>query len=133
LISYELAELAEIAYARGSPAAVALLDAVLEFDGVEHSAGLVKSRAILAAYLLESGRAKELARVEQSLRTVPRPLLEKARRGLLDTTDPVFWEVTDRGIDMDYLAPPRREKVTEFFDRLAELSAPDLATATATP
>jgi hypothetical protein len=125
LISYELAELAEIAYESGSPAAAALLAAVLEFEGVDGSAGLVKSRAILAAYLLECGRTEELARIESSLRGVPHALLYKARRGLLETTDPVFWEVTDRGIDMDYLAPERRERVATVFDRLVAATALD--------
>lgn len=119
LISYELAELAEAGYEQGAAVATAILDAVLEFDGVESAAGLVKSRAILAGYLLERGRDTELERVVQSLRRAPRALRDQARDSLLATVDPVFWEVTDRGMNMDYVAPARRARVAEVFARAA--------------
>lgn len=119
LISYELAELAEIAYERKSTAAAALLDAVLEFRGVEQSVGLVKSRVVLAGGLLEHGFAAELKRVEQSLRDTSRAVLQEARDRIAGTLDPVFWEVTDRGINMDYVPAPRRAMVCEFIDRVS--------------
>ncbi|MGH8453719.1 MAG: hypothetical protein ACRESW_04130, partial [Nevskiales bacterium] len=123
LISYALAELTEAACERKAAAADALLDAVLEFEGVEQSAGLVKSRAILAGYFLESGRKNELARIEASLHGVPRVVMEAARDGILATTEPVFWEVTDRGMNIDYVEPVRREKVREVLDRLLSQAA----------
>jgi hypothetical protein len=118
LFSYELAELCEHAYERQSSAAPALLDMVVGFEGVEQSVGLVKSRAILAAYFHEQRKGAELEKILSTLRTVPAALLTAARSDLLHTTDPVFWEVTDRGINMDYLAPSRRERIAEVFAQL---------------
>lgn len=118
LISYALAELYEQACERKSPCTAALLDAVLEFEGVGQSAGLVKSRVILAAYCLEKGQQPELDRIESSLQAVPPALLAQACEGVLATTEPLFWEVTDRGNNIDYVASARRAKVREVFERL---------------
>jgi hypothetical protein len=68
LIGDAVAELAEHAYAHQMPMAPDLLDAVLQFEGVEHSAGLVKGRAILARFLLADHLEPELERVQSSLR-----------------------------------------------------------------
>lgn len=118
LISYELAELAELAYELKLDSAGLILDAVLEFEGAEKSIGLVKSRAILAGYFLERGLSSELERVRASLRAVPRGLIESARGVILGTVKPVFWEITDRGTNMDYVEEGRRRRVAEVFDGL---------------
>lgn len=118
LISYELAELTEVAYERGAPCRTGLLQAVLEFEGTARSAGLVKSRAVLAAFFLSAGREFELARMLESLREVPEALLAEARDTLMRTDNPVFWELTDRGTNIDYVAPERRESLREVFERL---------------
>jgi hypothetical protein len=119
LVSYELGELTERAYERKAAPARELLDAVLAFGGVEQSAGLVKSRAILAGYFLEHGLAQELELVEASLRDVTLAVLEKAKRGILSVQDRVFWELNDRGLNFDFVEPQRRTRVTEVFDRVS--------------
>lgn len=118
LISYELAEVTELAYERGAETAMVLLDAVLEFEGADHSPGLVKSRAILAGFFRERGLSDELASVLSTLREVPRPTLEAARVGILTTTEPVFWEMTDRGTNIDYVPDARRDQVEKVFNSL---------------
>lgn len=119
LISYELADVAEIAFARGlDPVGVALVDAVLEFEGVDKSIGLVKSRAILAGYLLESKQQREADRIIDSLRSTPTELLVQSAEGVLMTLEPVFWELTDRGYNIDYVKPERRESVRNVFRQL---------------
>ena len=118
LVSYELGELTERAYERKAAPARELLDAVLAFDGVEQSLGLVKSRAILASYFLERGMAQELELVEASLRIVTPAVVEKARSGILAVQDRVFWELNDRGLNFDFVEPQRRTRVAEVFDRL---------------
>jgi hypothetical protein len=30
-----------------------------------------------------------------------------------------FWEVTDRGVNFDYLEPARKERLDEFFSRVS--------------
>jgi len=118
LVSYELGELTERAYERAAAPARELLDAVLAFAGVEQSAGLVKSRAILAGYFLEHGLQQELELVTASLRNVAPAVLEKAKQGVLSVQDRVFWELNDRGLNFDFVEPKRRMRVTEVFDRL---------------
>jgi hypothetical protein len=119
LVSYELGELTARAYERKVPPARELLDAVLAFDGVEQSVGLLKSRAILAGHFLEHGLIPELELVEASLRTVTPAVLERARRGILSVQDRVFWELNDRGLNFDFVEPQRRTRVAEVFDRVS--------------
>jgi Predicted membrane protein (DUF2254) len=118
LVSYELGELTERAFERKVAPARELLDAMLAFGGVEQSAGLVKSRAILAGYFLERGLTQELERVEASLRNVTPAVLEKAKSGILSVQDRMFWELNDRGLNFDFVEPQRRTRVAEVFDRL---------------
>jgi len=115
-VSYELAELAERAHLRGVAAAAVLLDALLSLEGVEHSTGLVKSRAFLAGYFRERGTTAELDRIVESLRTVPRETLGRARREIVSVQDRAFWELNERGVDFDYLEPTRREQVMAVLD-----------------
>lgn len=118
LISYEFCELTEVAFVHCWPPADVLLEAVLSMDGVTRSPGLIKSRVILAGYFLDAGLNEECAMIEASLREVPRAMLEAARQVLLNTRDRIFWEVTDRGANLDYVEDGRRERVREFFDRM---------------
>jgi len=118
LISYELAELTEVAYERGYAQAPELLDAVLAFPGAERHSGLVKSRAILAGYFAGAGRQAELARVLDSLGGVAESGLRQSRDGIVNTTDPVFWEINHRGSNIDYVDDARRAQVALVFDRL---------------
>ncbi|CAN7759877.1 DUF2254 domain-containing protein [Variovorax sp. LjRoot84] len=118
LVSYELSELTERAYERKAAPARELLDAVLAFDGAAQSVGLVKSRAILAAYFLECGLTQELELLEASLRGVTPAVIEKAKHGILSVQDRVFWELNDRGLNFDFVEPQRRTRVTEVFERL---------------
>jgi hypothetical protein len=117
LIGYELASLAETAYDKRAEVAPDLLEALIALEGVETSAGSVKSRALLAAYFAERGMP-ELEAVERSLRAVPREALQEALSEIMGATEPVFWEMTDRGTDLDYVEPARREQVRRVFGRL---------------
>ncbi len=120
LASYELGELCEHAYEQAHPGeGRELLEAMVAFEGATASRGLVKGRAILGGYFLERGMAPELDRLVESLRPVPASILEGARRELFAVKDRVFWEITDRGVNFDYVEEARRERVKELFDRLA--------------
>ena len=135
LISYELGELVERAFDGGkTEAAEALLAAMLDLEDPARFTGLVKSRGILAGYCLERGRDAELKRIEASLRAVPAAVLAKARDVIQATVDRVFWELTDRGTNFNYVAPARREKVVAFFDGLLrQAHGPAMAGGTAAP
>jgi len=119
LASYELGELCEFAATAGDAAATtALLDAVLSLEGVGASVRLVKSRLILAGYLHEKGRREELARVLDSLAPAPAALLAQARREFSMEQVQIFWEITDRGTNFDYVEEGRRARIIEVLDAL---------------
>lgn len=119
--AYELAELAELAIERGKDAeSQALTGALLEIDGLESSAGLVKARALLGAYLVEHGHTLRLAQLVASMDGVPRDKLEQAEREILATDTRYFREVNDRQVNFDYLEPERRPHVRAFFARLGK-------------
>lgn len=115
LMSYQLAELTEFAYGQNLPYADDMLQAVLDFQDIDKLVGLVKSRMILAAYLMEKGFTDQVALIKASLQTAPESLQQRAHDDLMATTNPVFWEVTERGNNIDYIEPARREKVHQFF------------------
>jgi len=118
LVSYELADLAEHAYERDVEPAPVLLEAMLGFENVESSGGLIKSRAMLGGYFHERGMLEDLAVIETSLASVPKPLLLSTRNAILSVEDSAFWEMTDRGTDLDYVPPQRRVHVSAVFERL---------------
>jgi hypothetical protein len=97
-----------------------MLDAVLEFEGVDRSPGLVKSRVVLAGYLLEKGLDIERERLLASLAGIPQATLDAARNALLGTSSLQFWEINDRGTNIDYVEPRRREQVRAIFEHLSQ-------------
>ncbi|MGH8505107.1 MAG: hypothetical protein ACRETM_03990 [Stenotrophobium sp.] len=118
LISYELAELVELAFQREAAPSQILLDTLLQLHGSDQHLGLIKSRAILGAYFLEHGRTADLARLEASLARVSTTMLVRARDEIVNTRERLFWEVTDRATNFDYVADARREWVNKLFDQL---------------
>lgn len=115
LMSYQLAELTEYAYGQKLTYANDMLQAVLNFEDVDKHVGLVKSRMILSAYLMEKGYPDQVALIKASLQNVPQTVLQRAHDDLMNTTNPVFWEVTERGNNIDYIEPDRRERMHQFF------------------
>lgn len=112
LISYELSELTETAYAQHVDHAPLLLGQLLSLPGIERYRGLVKSRLILAAGLAELGREQEVRQIMLSLQPVPEQVMQAAEAEILGTTDPVFWEINHRGTNFDYVDEARRQRIS---------------------
>lgn len=104
------------AYETDAPGARGLLDAFRAFEPVRSSPRMAKSRALLVALFRRLGRAEEEALLLADLRTTPPEDLRIARRDLAATEDPVFWEVTDRQVNLDYLPPDQRARVLGVLD-----------------
>jgi hypothetical protein len=128
LSSYELADLTEWAYERESEAAPQFLAAMLAFEGVESSVRLVKSRLIIGSYFFDRALGRELERVRASLARVPAAVLEQAHREIMETTDRIFWEVTDRQVNFDFVPEHRKPHISKIVETLAPSPA-----AAATP
>jgi hypothetical protein len=130
LASYELADLCELAYEHDlTEAAQYTLKTLLSFQGVESSARLVKSRAILGGYLLtRNGKHHgDLIALARSLRGVPKPLIAQAGAEIISTTNRVFWEVTDRQVNFDYVDDIRKAKVRQFLDAMSAVPSAEAA------
>jgi len=127
LAAYDLVDLVDAAYESGSSARRDLLDRFLSFETDHASVRLVKAQALLAGALRERKLAAEATLVETAIARADVDLIEKARRELLATTDAVFWEVTDRQRNLDYVPPDRRAAVKQVLDDAARRKRDGLA------
>jgi hypothetical protein len=120
LVAADLGGLVEAAYEAGAPTRADLLAVLDSFEMDKAAARLTKSRGILAAFFESKGLAAEAAQTRSRLERTDLPLLEAARAQLLATEDPVFWEVTDRQRNLDYVEPVRREAVRRVLEAAME-------------
>jgi hypothetical protein len=77
--------------------------------------GVRKAQAKLATHYLftqDNGRAR---RIQEDMRSEPAERLQSIRMELLSIDNPEFWEVSDRGINFDYIPQERREHLNAFF------------------
>lgn len=120
--AYDLSVLCERAFAVKASCHNALLEIFLEVDKEAETAdeekglrGVRKAQVRLATYYLVHG-AEPLARaIYEDMRRESPARLVSIRQELEDVTDKDFWEVTDRGINFDYLEPKRKAQLTAFF------------------
>jgi hypothetical protein len=120
IAAFDTAFIVRRAFEVESPVRDELLDRVLEFEHAVEGridAMVVKAKLVLGAFFLERGLYAEAARVEERLRDVPSSTLRSAERDLLDA-ERVFFEITDRQIDLQWLAPERRPHVRGFVAQL---------------
>jgi hypothetical protein len=131
--AYDLCTLNETAFAIRSPAADELLAIFLEVDkeaeeGHELEAslrGVRKAQIKLATCYLTSG-AERLARVIfEDMRDEIPSRLRSIREELGSITSKEFWEISDRGMNFDYLDPQRRATLDTFFGWFSQLEGGD--------
>jgi hypothetical protein len=115
LAAYDVASVVEWAYQREVPVRRELLDVLLSFDAVPASVRLAKAKGIAGGFFHQRGLGTEEALVRQALAPVAPAVLGRALGDVLGTTDRVFWEVTDRQINIDFVDAARKEAVARFF------------------
>ncbi len=97
-----------------------LLEQALEFD---HAPGgkvdllVLKAKLMLGGFFVERGEDEAASRVAEHLRDVSTDSLRRAEKDLMQA-ERVFFEVTDRQINLEWLAPERRPHVASFVARL---------------
>jgi hypothetical protein len=121
-IAHDLGDLVRTAWENGYPNREKLLERLLQFDrdAAAPLPGVKKAQAIVAGYFLLHGLHEQAARVRESFRGLPAPLLEAMRDDLLHVRREKFWEINDRRVNMDYVPAEQREKIAELFGALAE-------------
>lgn len=120
--AYDLRILAESAHARGAgPKVVAtivedVIDTMRRGEAKSSPAllQLYKMTAALAAYFLEYGETTQMRVLTTALTTAGPEMLERACAELMGIDDPVFWELTDRVVNFDYVEPEVRARLPEL-------------------
>ncbi len=118
LAAFDLMSVVRAAFEKKAQTRTELLERFLAFESDKASVRLTKARVVLAAALSSGPFEAEAERVRETLRASPREMLAEAGRSLLGTTDPVFWEVTDRQLNLDYVEPELRPHVARVLDEV---------------
>lgn len=77
--------------------------------------GLLKSYAILGCFYLWKGDERPARRVAEAFTGVPGDLLRRIEDQLSSVASPDFWEVTDRGVNFDFMPEEQRKLLPDFF------------------
>jgi len=123
--AYDLCTLNEQALEIGAPASLRdpLLEVFLDVDKEsetphEHEAslrGVRKAQVKLATFYLARGEEALARRIHRDMEREVVHRLRSIREELTGVPSKYFWEVTDRGMNMDYIAPERRVHLATFF------------------
>ncbi|MCA9604357.1 MAG: DUF2254 domain-containing protein [Myxococcales bacterium] len=130
--AYDLCALNELAYEQDSPAARELLRIFLQVDRESESEvqetslrGVRKAQVKLATFYLLKGEETLAREVFEDMLSERPERLASIRNELLAIQSPEFWEISDRGVNFDYLPPKRKRRMLQFFgwfgDRLPPL------------
>jgi hypothetical protein len=130
-VAYDLCTLNEMAFDAGSPAQRELLRIFLEVDKESETEvqeaslrGVRKAQVKLATYYLVNGDEKLARKVFDDMASERAERLASIRDELLAVRSQDFWEISDRGVNFDYLSPSRKAKMLEYFDWFGDLIPP---------
>ncbi|MBW2254207.1 MAG: hypothetical protein JRI25_06355, partial [Deltaproteobacteria bacterium] len=77
--------------------------------------GVRKAQAKLAAYYLSQGDTEHARRIFEDMRRDPIERLRSIYDELSQIEEPEYWEVSDRGINFDWLPQDQRAHLDTFF------------------
>jgi len=127
-VAYDLCELNEIAFEKKSPAARELLHIFLQVDKESESAvqeislrGVRKAQVKLATFYLQKGADDWARDIFRDMEPERRDRLASIRDELLNVQSSEFWEISDRGVNFDYLPPERKRELVTFFSWFEDL------------
>jgi hypothetical protein len=130
-VAYDLCALNELAFDRKSAARRDLLRIFLEVDKEGESEvqetslrGVRKAQVKLATHYLLKGDESFARQVHRDMEGEVASRLQSIRDELLNVRSAEFWEISDRGVNFDYLSPARKSKMLEFFDWFGEMLPP---------
>ncbi|MBN1655951.1 MAG: DUF2254 domain-containing protein [Deltaproteobacteria bacterium] len=121
-VAYDLCALNEIAFERKAKVAKTLLKIFLKMDKesegeVQEASlrGVRKAQIKLASYFLLHGDEKRAFQVYEDMANEDLQRIASIRDELIAVESPEFWEISDRGVNFDYLPPNRRAQLAIFF------------------
>ena len=124
--AHDLGVLCERAYTNDVACHDSLLDIFLGLDKKAETQaeeqtlrGVRKAQIKLAAFYLLKGASRHVDRICADMRCEKPERMASIRAELVSVIEEQFWEVTDRGVNFDYLEPARKERLDEFFSRVS--------------
>lgn len=130
-VAYDVCALCMLAHELGCPREPDLLRAFLDLDrdsverGQEQGLkGVRKAQVKLAAYYLSAGEDERAEHIRRDMETESRERLQAIRYELERVTSKDFWEIIDRGRNLDYLPPGQRDAMRRFFESLGVTGSP---------
>jgi hypothetical protein len=117
-IAHDLGHLVRHAWAQGHPRRDALLARMAAFDAGMAGPplpGVRKAQAIVMAGFLTAGDAEAAAPLAAVLRATDPALRRRIAADLAGTESERYWEVNDRRVNLDFVPPPERAALAEFF------------------
>jgi len=124
--AHDLAVLCERAYDHDIACHDTLLGIFLEVDKEAETRaqeqtlrGVRKAQVKLATFYMVKASLTHADRICADMRGEKPERMASIRAELGSVAEKEFWEVTDRGVNFDYLDPTRKEKLDEFFARVA--------------
>lgn len=124
----DLGALCEVAHRENFAQQDKLLDTFLDVDKIPETEeedkalrGVRKAQIKLATYYLEAGAEPLARRIFADMEHERNERLVSIRDEMLAVKDRDFWEVSDRGVNFDYLEAPRREQLARFYSWFGNL------------
>jgi hypothetical protein len=122
--AHDLAVLCERAFVNDLASHDTLLDIFLEVDKEAEThaqeqtlRGVRKAQVRLATFYMTKNAMANADRIGADMRGEKPERMASIRAELGAVNEREFWEVTDRGVNFDFLDPSRKEKLDEFFAR----------------
>jgi hypothetical protein len=135
-VAYDLCALCEQAFTARAPCHAELLRTFLDVDKEPEGTadpddektlrGVRKAQVKLATFYLLRGAEAEARIIHRDMQHERPARLASIRAELLGITAKDFWEVTDRGVNFDYLDEARKGKLGQFFGWFSGPAAADL-------
>jgi hypothetical protein len=134
-VAYDLCTLTEFAFDAGSSCTAPLLRIMLQVDKEGESEsqetalrGVRKAQLKLASYFLLRDNETLAREVFQDMKDERPERLASIRDELLNVHSREFWEVSDRGVNFDYLSGERKNCLLSFFEWFGDrLPAPRIS------
>jgi hypothetical protein len=121
-VAYDMCALTEHAFEQQSPATSALLHIFLQIDKEGENAmqenslrGVRKAQLKLASYFLLRDEERLAREIWTDMRDERPERLASIRDELLAVESREFWEVSDRGVNFDYLEDAQKTELVRFF------------------
>ena len=116
LAAADFAAVVRVAYERENLVAPRLFDEFVILCEQGHGSRFVKAEAMLHAVLASLEQTSECERLLRLLAKADIGELQAASHDIRTTEDPMFWEVTDRQVNLDFVPEPERGSVLQVID-----------------